>query len=305
MIQQFREVIDYFNQIVFSKLPSSAEVWILGGALRNFFMTGNLDNSNDIDLYFPDEANFNQICLFLGDQGELVFENDNSRRYELDSVPLDIDCVKMVHPTPTDTIKDIDFTINSILITRDKVYHHDTFFVDLASRKLILNRKIHLNNIFARIYRLIHAGFDISNTELKTIIDRQREIYNDHAKESKFRVAKFIDEVEETEFDAIMLETDDEVAMWLEMAYSQVCLDIYRHIETNGIVEPKIKAELIEHRGSMFQDDKTHFLEKRYPHGPTEAAETVYLNDQQEMFEFDETRYKQVSIKEEDAIYEP
>jgi len=304
MHQQFKEIINYFNQLLLNKLP--AETWIAGGAPRNYFMSKNLDMSNDIDLYFPDENSYNQVCLYCIDNGQLVYENENTRRYELNDIPLEVDCIKNFYKTSQDVIKDIDFTINSVVITKDQVYHHDTFFIDLSSRSLKLNRKNgHLNNIFARIYKLLEIGFDIQNDELKNIIDKQRDVYNKDIKKFQFKIAKISDSIDKNDFEAIKLETNDDVHNWLNMAYSQVCLDIYRHIESNEIKDPKIKAEIIAHRGVTFENDRSHFLEKRYPHGPDENPVTLYINDQQEIIEFDETRHTQISIRNEDAIYEP
>jgi len=51
MIPQLRSCVDHFKEIILDHVD--ARFWVAGGALRDYFITGNTSSCADIDLFFP------------------------------------------------------------------------------------------------------------------------------------------------------------------------------------------------------------------------------------------------------------
>jgi len=177
MNEQLKQAVDYFNHIILNDMDKmNCNVWIAGGAVRDYFSIGH--PTSDIDMYFPDDVNFDIANAWFSEAGKKLFSNDrlvsymyNKHRYEL---------IKIHFSSPKETIDAFDFTVCCAAIDKDSVYMHDTFFIDLARRRLVINKLPYPLSTLQRMQKYIKKGFTICNGGIIQIAKALGEIdFND------------------------------------------------------------------------------------------------------------------------------
>lgn len=166
--------ISFFKEKIFSKIDSPANYWVAGGALRDFFSTGY--PRRDIDLFFHDQSNFDVIKRELVEYKKtpIVFENANVLSVSFNDHKLDL--VKKFFNSPEDTISEFDFTVCSAAVTWDTLYYHKDFFIDLASRKLVINSLPFPLSTLQRLQKYIKMGFTICNGGILAIAEELHKV---------------------------------------------------------------------------------------------------------------------------------
>ncbi|MEW6171294.1 MAG: hypothetical protein AB1472_07050 [Candidatus Omnitrophota bacterium] len=164
MIAQLQLAIDYFGYLFLNEIP--CKCWVAGGAVRDYFSLGYI--TTDIDIYFPSDEEFQKGKIwFIDNGGEIKFENERlmviyykKHKFEL---------IKMFFESPQQTIDQFDFTVCCGAISKDSVFFHNTFFIDLAKKRLVVNNLPYPLSTLQRLQKYIKKGFTICNGGLLEI----------------------------------------------------------------------------------------------------------------------------------------
>lgn len=176
---QFENAVNRYKKIILDELYEKAHIqfcWIAGGALRDYF--AGVKIQSDYDLFF-----FNQYELGLAEQyfklngGEVLWESENGIKIRYNKRTYDL--VKKYFESPQDTINQFDFTISMFAVDRDRIYHGETSFIDLAKRQLMINKITYPASTMSRVIRYCHKGYRICNGELKKIIEAIQDMPKD------------------------------------------------------------------------------------------------------------------------------
>jgi len=166
MTPQIQECIDYFKHICLDDL--NARCWVAGGALREFFTVGNATRS-DVDIFFPDETEFLLAKKHLIEgKAKQTFENERITNFIHKKHRVQLIRTKYF-PSPAATILAFDFTVACAAVDQNDVYHHPTFFMDLAKRRLVINDLPYPLSTLQRMQRYIQKGYTICNGGLLQI----------------------------------------------------------------------------------------------------------------------------------------
>ena len=151
----------YFCDIILNDLQNY-NVWVAGGAIRSWFA---LENTTDIDLFFPSEKEKNKALEHLkGLGGEVIFENDNVTKVKYKSKVIDF--CKVYYKDPEDTINNFDFTVSMGACDKKNTYFGDDFFMDLASRRLAINATPYPMSSLYRLQKYIKKGYWMCKEEM-------------------------------------------------------------------------------------------------------------------------------------------
>lgn len=181
---QFDNCVKYFNRVILDELAPICIAWVAGGCVRDYFSIGKL--SSDIDLYFTCEEDFQKakkyfletttrsveevvddvktIKTFPKKKAIKTFENDNVVKVKY--AGREFDLVRKFFASPELTIEEFDFTVCCAAVTSKKVYTHNTFFIDLAKRQLMINKLPFPLSTMWRMQKYIQKGFYMCSGEM-------------------------------------------------------------------------------------------------------------------------------------------
>lgn len=167
MNEQFRECFEYFSKY-FEKL-TECNFWIAGGALRDFFLYGEVKEETDVDLYFPNQQQFNYAFKRLRDveKYEVKYGNENVVRLERGSDKVDL--VKIFWVSPKECLLKFDFVCSMCAIRPYEIYNHESYFIDLVRKRISINCISDTKAILTRIDKYIDKGFTISKSEIAKV----------------------------------------------------------------------------------------------------------------------------------------
>lgn len=165
---QFENAIKYFNELILSELNElDIEVWVAGGSIRDY-MSGQ-PIKTDYDLFFKNSDGYNKVLSYLEkNNAETIFENENGRKVFYKGKKFDL--VKKHFNSPIDTINEFDFTVSMFAVDRNKFYHGETSFIDLAKRQLMINKLPFPGNTLKRAFRYYEKGYRMCLDEMKKLI---------------------------------------------------------------------------------------------------------------------------------------
>lgn len=168
-MRQLELCIEYFRKLILEELKKENIIcWVAGGILRDFF--SNIPLTTDIDVFFPNESEFNKIeNYFKSKNCELVYNNENTVRYKYKNRYFDL--VKKYFPTPKETINQFDFTVSMFAVDYENVYYGETSFMDLAKKQIIINKITYPESTLFRLLKYYKKGFSICKNDLKTLVD--------------------------------------------------------------------------------------------------------------------------------------
>jgi hypothetical protein len=156
--QQVTNAISYFKHIILDKLEG-VDCWVAGGAVRDYFSVGR--PQSDIDIFFPSQEQYDLADKKL--EGNFVIEDtNNAKLYSFDKKKIHI-IKKQFYANPQITIEDFDFTVCCAAIDRIKLYNNQNFFIDLAGRRLVINRLTYPLSTLQRMQKYIKKGYWICN----------------------------------------------------------------------------------------------------------------------------------------------
>lgn len=161
LIPQYQKCVDYFRKMFFNKID--ADCWIAGGALRDYFTLGWF--TTDLDVYFPNESELLSAAKRMIELGYQVdYESENSIKFSLGREKVDF--VKVYFDSPEQTFATFDFTCVCAAVSRDDVFVHPTFFMDLTKKELILNKLWKPLGTLKRLQKYAKKGFVMPNDQL-------------------------------------------------------------------------------------------------------------------------------------------
>lgn len=163
-IKQFKQAINYFKYLILDKLPSIC--WVAGGSCRDYFSLGYA--KSDIDIYFPNSSELEKAKKwFLDNKGEIKFENNRLIVFHYEKYKFEL--IKIYFSSPEETIEQFDFTVCCCAVDKVKIYYHDTFFIDLAKKRLVINKLLFPLSTLQRLQKYIIKGYLICNGGLLEI----------------------------------------------------------------------------------------------------------------------------------------
>ncbi len=171
MIEQLKNAVDYFRDLILNDLDH-VWCWIGGGAIRDFFLYGRvLEEYSDVDIFFADQSNYNIARRHFESNGfEMIYENENASRWsKLDGKSCIFELIKRFYPDPKITINNFDFTVCCCAIDRAGIYYHETYFIDLAGKNLVLNNTNNPEGTFNRVKKYIDKGFNIDRKQISIL----------------------------------------------------------------------------------------------------------------------------------------
>jgi len=165
-MKQIDRCVTYFKQFILDELP--ANCWIAGGAIRDFFSLGYC--SSDIDVFFPSMEEFIKADDWLKGRENVkcTFRNEMVVNYKYKKHKVQL--IKThFFSSPQETIANFDFTVACGAVDKEMLYAHDTFFIDLAGRRIVINSLPFPLSTLQRLQRYIKKGYTICNGGLLEI----------------------------------------------------------------------------------------------------------------------------------------
>ena len=177
MLNQLIDAVDYFRDLILNELEN-CYCWIGGGATRDFFLYGGvLKELSDVDIFFPNQQNYDVAKSYFISHGyTLVYENENATRWQKENNPNEcvFELIKIFYRDPKHCIKAFDFTVCCCAIDRSGIYYHETFFMDLAGKNLIINDFRNPEGTFSRIKKYMDKGFNIHKNQITILFNAIR-----------------------------------------------------------------------------------------------------------------------------------
>lgn len=184
MLVQLENCVKFFSKLILNELKDVCITWVGGGCVRDYFSVGKL--TSDIDLYFTCVEDFEKCKKYLLEQTIVNIEREEDGKtiierypkpkavkgYENDNVlklkykGRDYDLVKKYFPSAADTIKQFDFTVCCGAVDLGNVYTHETFFIDLAKRQLMINELPFPLSTMWRMQKYIQKGYYMCSGEM-------------------------------------------------------------------------------------------------------------------------------------------
>jgi len=171
---QIRQAIEYFGH-QFEHLPG--RWWIAGGAVRDLFAEGRA--GKDIDVFTPDDIEMGKVVHALTHhkafEGKLLYDSGTVAGYKTNVGKVEV--VKNHFPTPEDTIGQFDFTVCCAVVDGDggpgvsRLIVHDTFWIDLACRRLVVNALPFPLSSLERIQKFVRRGYRACNGTLLRFVE--------------------------------------------------------------------------------------------------------------------------------------
>lgn len=162
---QLKQAVDYFKYIILDELKDVV-CWIAGGSCRDYFMGKRI--KTDIDIYFPNESEHKKALEYLKLKETKVLW-DNERVVRVFYKNRHFDLIKIYFRNPSHTLDNFDFTVCCCAVDNSMVYYHPTFFMDLAKRRIVINKIILPLSTLQRLQKYIWYGFTACNGSLLEI----------------------------------------------------------------------------------------------------------------------------------------
>jgi hypothetical protein len=163
-----KKVKEYFDKLIISDMPKDIEFWIAGGSVADAFTQGKVNG--DIDMYFPNQENFDKALKYFSEKGEIVYDEENSVKIKTSN--FEVDLVKNFSPSKESTVADFDYTVCTGIVDRDGVYFTKEFMYALKNKKLQVNSLCNPIGAVKRIKKYAKRGYDLSNVELQKIVNK-------------------------------------------------------------------------------------------------------------------------------------
>lgn len=181
-LPQHRACVAFFRTLFFRHLVD-INVWIAGGALRDWFESRKLTDS-DVDFFSSSRT---ELCKALK-----VFRNQFSFRpyavnkrvikgwCTIDGKKVKVDIVKVLFDDPTSCIDSFDFTVCCWAVDRNQVYYHPSAPFDLLQKRLVINTLPFPVSTFQRMQKYLKRGYWICNGGMLEIAKAMSEVnFND------------------------------------------------------------------------------------------------------------------------------
>lgn len=166
---QFENAVERYGKIILNELNAAGVTcWIAGGAIRDYFMGVKI--TTDYDLFFPTEKDYKLCAEYLKAQDCVVkWESEKGMKVVYNKRTFDL--VKMLFPSPQETIHAFDFTVSMFAVDLKQVYYGESSFIDLAKRQLMFNKITFPASTLSRSFRYYKKGFTMCKGEMKKLFE--------------------------------------------------------------------------------------------------------------------------------------
>lgn len=163
---QIANCVSYFTHQMFRHIPEDLPCWIAGGAVRDYFATGKMTES-DIDFFLPDRKSMARLVVILRNKFKfkhyMITKNAIKGRGTVNGHAQDIDIVKIPCETMESTIDRFDFTICCFAVDRKRVLYHPSAPFDLLRKRLVVNNLPFPLSSFQRMQKFLKRDYWICN----------------------------------------------------------------------------------------------------------------------------------------------
>lgn len=147
--------------------------------MRDYF--SDTPHTSDCDIFFPSLSEFDKAKIYLLSKGAKVnWESENSIKVTYNGKQFDL--VKLVSPTPMETVNRFDFTISMFATDGNDVYYGNNSVKDLQNKKLVVNYITKPLSTLKRVLKHYKKGYSMSSDEIKKLYNL---LYNLPLEESK------------------------------------------------------------------------------------------------------------------------
>lgn len=182
-----------FNKIFFDRLKED-DGWtvnpedyaIAGGALRDSLVGEKL---KDIDIFCKDEKARDQLEAWFASQPDVkILEgNDILSNYKLDGYWFQIIRDKFYDLETAELIESFDFTICGIMMHKDEIRTLPTFFEDMVTKRLRINKLPFPLSSLERLQKYVKKGYNACNGTLLEIAKGIQTVNLDNPDEDTLR----------------------------------------------------------------------------------------------------------------------
>jgi hypothetical protein len=166
------------NKWFFSKL-ADIKVWIAGGALRDYFSTGNITES-DVDFFASSRTELCKLVLKLRKSFKfkpyLITKKAIKGDGYLGTTKIQIDVVKVLFADMQECIDKFDFTCTCFAISSDDFVFHPSAPFDLMRKRLVINSLPFPLSTMQRLQKYLKRGYWICNGGMLEIAKAIKEI---------------------------------------------------------------------------------------------------------------------------------
>lgn len=169
---QLQNAVNFFSKLILDDLKGAgvAKPVVAGGCLRDYFL-GELSYKTDIDIFFPNEEDYLKAEKWFKDNKcKIVYESGNSIRFRHKKRIFDV-VKKYYIADPQSLIESFDFTVCQIATDGEKVYHSESFFIDLAKKQLMYTGSPFPANSIWRLSKYLMKGFRICREQTQKVAD--------------------------------------------------------------------------------------------------------------------------------------
>jgi hypothetical protein len=163
---QLANCVSYFNFWIFKHFPEDLNCWIAGGAVRDYFSTGKMTES-DIDFFMADRKTMARLVVLLRKvfkfKHYMITKNAIKGYGMIGGKKQDIDVVKIPCDTMESTIDRFDYTICCFAVNRKSVVHHPSAPFDLMAKRLVINNLPFPLSTFQRMQKFLKRDYWICN----------------------------------------------------------------------------------------------------------------------------------------------
>jgi hypothetical protein len=180
---QVTQALEYFHHQL-GVLPG--RWWVAGGAVRDYFAEGRA--GKDIDVFTPDDDEMKKVVAALLDpkgpfKGKVLYDSPTVTGYRTEVGRVEV--VKNHFPTALATIAVFDFTVCCAVYDPAGAAEpgkpgtltvHETFWIDLACRRLVVNALPFPLSSLERIGKFIRRGYRACNGTLLRFVQEIQKV---------------------------------------------------------------------------------------------------------------------------------
>lgn len=163
---QLANCVSYFTHWIFQYIPEDLNCWIAGGAVRDYFATGKMTES-DIDFFMADRKSMARLVLILRKvfkfKHYMITKNAIKGFGLVGGKKQDIDIVKIECESMESTIDRFDYTICCFAVNRKSVVFHPSAPFDLMAKRLVINNITFPLSTLQRVQKFLKRDYWICN----------------------------------------------------------------------------------------------------------------------------------------------
>lgn len=174
--ERTKQIISYFNHILFQYIPNDINAYVCGGAVRDLFSVGYV--TSDVDVYFKDRKDALLTEKTLVKVGaKRTFRNKQITNLKLKGKKIQlIRSVYNINEVTENLINSFDFTVCCGAVDRYSILLHNDFLIDLAAKRLVFHKITFPLSSMIRVHKYIKKGFKICNGNMLKLVEEIKKV---------------------------------------------------------------------------------------------------------------------------------